>query len=56
MNNVSELREECGIKCENWRYAGRNYFEFVGQELIMLVHIFDASDIRGEESESEGNC
>lgn len=46
------MQEESGITVLDAHYAGRNIFEFVGEPLLLEVHIFKASKYEGKPVET----
>lgn len=50
---LREMHEESGLEVLDARYAGRNIFEFVGEPLLLEVHIFKATLFNGKLLETE---
>ncbi|KAI9018911.1 NUDIX hydrolase domain-like protein [Hyaloraphidium curvatum] len=50
---LREMREESGLDVLDASYVGRNIFEFVGEPLLLEVHIFRASTYAGKLLETE---
>ncbi|KAG7189413.1 hypothetical protein KM043_017117 [Ampulex compressa] len=49
----SELKEECGLSGKNLKKIGILEFEFVGEETILEVHVYETYKYCGEVMESE---
>lgn len=56
--NVRELREESGIVVSpaNLEQVGMIDFEFVGDPVILEVHVFTSAKYEGQHFETEGLC
>ncbi|KAK2703231.1 oxidized purine nucleoside triphosphate hydrolase-like isoform X1 [Artemia franciscana] len=50
---VREVREECGLLVTNLKKLGVIDFEFVGDPVILNVHVFSTVDFTGNVTESE---
>lgn len=48
-----ELWEECSVQSHNLEHSGILEFEFVGNPVIMCVHVFQTHDYDGVPQESE---
>lgn len=49
-----ELFEECSLKVKTLNEVGVLKFEFVGEPVVMEVHIFKTNSYIGSPQESEG--
>ncbi|KAG7189412.1 hypothetical protein KM043_017117 [Ampulex compressa] len=50
---IRELKEECGLSGKNLKKIGILEFEFVGEETILEVHVYETYKYCGEVMESE---
>ena len=49
-----ELTEESGLKAENLTKVGKLTFEFIGDPLLLEIHVYTGSTFTGEPTESDG--
>lgn len=49
-----ELEEECCLKAKSLTEAGILLFEFVGDPIILEVHVFRTEEFEGQPTETEG--
>lgn len=48
------MKEECGLSVQDLKRIGILEFEFVGNDGLLEVHVFETYNYEGTETESEG--